>query len=177
MNVFYNMGIKMTYLEVEFYNNKEAMDIVTKNYGKIAGEMAMVLREHLAVTTPITSNSVLVDDSSSDGTGVMITGTCQTDASKMVAYLKKNNPSLSDEYINDLVNHYIKEGEAEGIRGDIAFAQACCETHFWKFDLGTAVTIDQNNFAGIGVTQKGMKGNSFPSVQTGVRAQIQHLKA
>ena len=35
----------------------------------------------------------------------------------------------------------------------------------------------QNNFCGMGVTDNGMKGNSFDTVQLGIRAQIQHLKA
>ena len=37
--------------------------------------------------------------------------------------------------------------------------------------------MDQNNFAGIGVTKNGMKGNSFSHPWIGIRAQIQHLKA
>ena len=60
--------------------------------------------------------------------------------------------------------------------GDIAFAQSCLETGNFTFK-GSAVTLDQNNFAGIGVTQNGMKGNSFDTPQNGIRAQIQHLKA
>ena len=35
----------------------------------------------------------------------------------------------------------------------------------------------QNNFAGIGAVGGGAAGNSFPTAQIGIRAQIQHLKA
>ena len=37
--------------------------------------------------------------------------------------------------------------------------------------------ITQFNFAGLGTTGNGVKGNSFPDVRTGLRAQVQHLKA
>ncbi|MBO6016082.1 MAG: glucosaminidase domain-containing protein [Lachnospiraceae bacterium] len=42
---------------------------------------------------------------------------------------------------------------------------------------GGDVSIEQYNFAGIGATGNGAKGNSFENVQTGIRAQVQHLKA
>ncbi len=42
---------------------------------------------------------------------------------------------------------------------------------------GSAVTLSQNNFCGMGVTSNGMKGNSFGTPQLGIRAQVQHLKA
>lgn len=71
---------------------------------------------------------------------------------------------------------HISEGKTEGVRGDIAFAQSCLETGNFTFN-GSAVTLDQNNFAGIGVTKNGMKGNSFSHPWIGIRAQIQHLKA
>ena len=65
---------------------------------------------------------------------------------------------------------------AEGVRGDIAFAQSCLETGNFTFS-GSAVTLPQNNFCGLGVTQRGKAGLSFESPQLGIRAQIQHLKA
>ncbi len=62
------------------------------------------------------------------------------------------------------------------MRGDIAFAQSCLETGNFTFS-GSAVTLDQNNFCGLGVTQRGKKGLSFATPQLGIRAQVQHLKA
>ena len=76
----------------------------------------------------------------------------------------------------DMLPLYLSEGNAEGVRGDIAFAQSCLETGNFGFS-GSAVTLDQNNFCGMGVTSNGMKGNSFDTPQLGIRAQIQHLKA
>lgn len=71
---------------------------------------------------------------------------------------------------------YLSEGETEGVRGDIAFVQSCLETGNFGFS-GSAVSLDQNNFCGMGVTENGMKGNSFATAQLGIQAQIQHLKA
>lgn len=75
-----------------------------------------------------------------------------------------------------MIPYYISEGQAEGIRGDIAFAQSCLETGNFTF-RDSAVTIGQNNFCGLGVIDNGMKGASFDTPQLGIRAQIQHLKA
>ena len=94
---------------------------------------------------------------------------------QMRAYIKKINPAVPQSVI-DMIPYYISEGAAEGVRGDIAFAQSCLETGNFTFS-GSAVTLDQNNFAGIGVTKNGMKGNSWKTPQIGIRAQIQHLKA
>ncbi len=93
----------------------------------------------------------------------------------MKAYLKKKNPAVPQSVL-DMIPLYISEGEAEGVRGDIAFAQSCLETGNFTFS-GSAVTLSQNNFCGLGVTQRGKTGLSFDTPQLGIRAQIQHLKA
>lgn len=104
-----------------------------------------------------------------------IMGTAAATAVQMQAYIKQVNPSVEQSVI-DMIPLYLSEGEAEGIRGDIAFAQSCLETGNFGFTQ-SAVTLDQNNFAGMGVTQNGMKGLSFDTPQLGIRCQIQHLKA
>lgn len=73
----------------------------------------------------------------------------------------------------EIAKFYISEGAAEGVRGDIAFCQALIETGVFRY--GNDVKWDQNNFCGLGATGGGNPGNSFPTVQTGVRAHIQHL--
>lgn len=70
---------------------------------------------------------------------------------------------------------YIEEAEAEGVRPEVAFAQTMKETGFLQY--GGDASIEQFNFAGLGTTGGGVPGNSYPDVRTGVRAQIQHLKA
>ena len=49
------------------------------------------------------------------------------------------------------------------------------ETGYLQF--GGQVKIEQFNFAGIGATDGGAAGASFEDVRTGVRAQVQHMKA
>ena len=104
-----------------------------------------------------------------------ITGTATATVGQLVAYIKAKNPNVPKSVL-DMASLYLSEGAAEGIRGDVAFAQSCLETGNFAF-AGSAVTLDQNNFCGMGVTANGMKGNSFPTAQVGIRAQIQHLKA
>lgn len=104
-----------------------------------------------------------------------IMGKAVATAEQMKSYLKKKNPSVAQSVL-DMIPLYLSEGEAEGVRGDIAFAQSCLETGNFTFS-GSAVTLSQNNFCGLGVTQKGKAGLSFDTPQLGIRAQMQHLKA
>lgn len=70
----------------------------------------------------------------------------------------------------DMIPLYLLEGAAEGVRSDIAFAQPCLETGNFSFS-SSAVTLDQNNFCGMGVTSNREKGNGFDTPQLGIRAQ------
>lgn len=82
-------------------------------------------------------------------------------------YIKAVNPSVPQSVL-DMILLYLSEGAAEGVRGDVAFAQSCLETGNFTF-AQSAVTLDQNNFCGMGVTEKGMRGNSFATPQLGIR--------
>ena len=104
-----------------------------------------------------------------------ITGKAEATAEQMAAYIKAKNGSVTQSVL-DMIPLYLSEGEAENIRGDIAFAQSCLETGNFTFS-GSAVKLSQNNFCGMGVTKNGETGNSFNTPQLGIRAQIQHLKA
>lgn len=104
-----------------------------------------------------------------------VAGTSVATAEQMIAYIQSVNPNVS-QYVIDMIPYYISEGEAEGIRGDIAFAQSCLETGNFKY-INSAVSLSQNNFCGLGVTYNGVRGCSFATAQLGIRAQIQHLKA
>ena len=104
-----------------------------------------------------------------------IAGAAQATDDQMQTYLRTKNPVVAQS-VFDMIPLYLLEGAAEGIRGDLAFAQSCLETGNFTFK-GSAVTLNQNNFCGLGVTNNGMKGNSFDTPQNGIRAQIQHLKA
>ena len=105
-----------------------------------------------------------------------IIGTPLASQKQCVEYLLSVNPhpaiSVTPE---ELVSFYYEEGMREGIRPDVAFAQALKETGFFRY--GGTVTPDQNNYCGLGTTSAEVKGAYFASSQMGVRAHIQHLLA
>ena len=105
-----------------------------------------------------------------------ILGSAVATQNQCVRYLLANNPvpkiSVSPQ---KLVEYYYDEATREGIRADVAFAQAIHETNFFRFD-GT-VTPAQNNYCGLGTTSSTNQGAYFSTAQLGVRAHIQHLLA
>jgi len=74
-----------------------------------------------------------------------------------------------------LAQLYVEEGAAEGVAGDVAFVQGIVETGWFRF--GGSVPGWKNNFAGIGATDTNPAPATFADARTGVRAQIQHLRA
>lgn len=106
-----------------------------------------------------------------------IAGEAVATAAQMIAYIKAKRPGVEQSVI-DMIPLYLTEGKAEGIAGDIAFAQSCVETGLFALPQETcAVKLSQNNFAMMGVTSTFAQGESFATPQIGIRAQIQHLKA
>jgi len=105
-----------------------------------------------------------------------IIGTPLASQEQCVKYLLRVNPqpeiSVSPR---ELVSYYYEEGAREGVRPDVAFAQALKETGFFRY--GGTVTPDQNNYCGLGTTSENVKGAYFRTAKLGVRAQIQHLLA
>jgi len=93
----------------------------------------------------------------------------------LVRFFTETNPRIGISYLTRLARAYIEEAAAEGINSDIAFCQMVHETDYLRF--GDDVKPGQNNFCGLGATGKDEPGLSFPSVEIGVRAHIQHLKA
>lgn len=67
------------------------------------------------------------------------------------------------------------EAVFENVRPEILYAQIMLETGYLQY--GGDVEINQFNFGGLGATGNGVKGNSFIDVRTGIKAQVQHLKA
>ena len=103
--------------------------------------------------------------------------TCVT-PERLMRFLQKRNKDLIPRF-RDIAQWYQYHGEVWKVRWDYAFFQMALETNFLKFRKPQGGHADarakQNNFAGIGTTGGGVPGNSFPDVQTGVLAQVQHL--
>lgn len=78
LTYFNNLGIPITYLETEFYDNKQAMDQYTKNKSNIAKEIANVIKNNFqninitsnnSTSTASTNNnpSIIIGDSRTEG--------------------------------------------------------------------------------------------------------------
>jgi Mannosyl-glycoprotein endo-beta-N-acetylglucosaminidase/D-alanyl-D-alanine carboxypeptidase len=84
---------------------------------------------------------------------------------------RRRQPSRLAPPIDDVIALYLSEGDAEGVRGDLAFAQAIHETGYF-----TNTDTARNNLAGIAHYDHADTGRSFPDPLNGVRAHIQLLK-
>ena len=108
-----------------------------------------------------------------------ILGMAQATAQQMALFCRSRNaaPRLPACSVEELAQMFLEEGAAEGVRGDVAWAQSLKETGFFRY--GGIVLPEQNNYAGIGALNGNAQGQaaSFPDPRTGARAQIQHLKA
>lgn len=78
-------------------------------------------------------------------------------------------------FINRFIDILFEEAALENIRPDIVFAQMMLETGWLTFQY--TVQENQNNLGGIGATGGGVRGNLFPSLRIGIRANVQHLVA
>ena len=112
----------------------------------------------------------------------LIAGTNSVTVNQMVKYFKASKKTYPAEAlgkggadsIQKFCQIYYEECETEGIKAEVAFAQAMLETGYLQF--GGDVKIEQFNFAGIGAVGGGAAGAYFKDVREGVRAQVQHLK-
>ena len=77
--------------------------------------------------------------------------------------------------VEEIVSLYWVEAGREGVRPDVALAQALVETGY--FTYGGTVKPKQNNYCGLGTTGKKVRGAKFKTPELGVRAHIQHLLA
>jgi len=91
---------------------------------------------------------------------------------RLMAYVHERNPKLDPRY-ETLASEYMRHGEALNVRWDYAFFQMLLETGYLAY--GGDVKPEQNNFAGLGATGKGARGESFKDISAGARAHIEHL--
>src|SRR5262245_12532267 len=106
--------------------------------------------------------------------GDPIMGPTVLNAGEMAAWLRSSgaSPRLSGGMtVEQIAQIYVDEGNAENVRGDVAFAQANIETG------GFSAGGSDNNFSGLGACNGCGGQNRFPTALDGIRAQIQLLKA
>ena len=157
-------------------------------------------RDNNGVLTGLAAGTVQVETSNNSGSGgnsdniqelTSIMGNTTVTAQQLIdlytssgniypSYYTENNRNVD---LARFVELYIEEANAEGVRAEVAFAQAMKETGWLQF--GGDVSISQFNFAGLGAIGGGASGMSFAikygdnenGIRMGIRAQIQHLKA
>lgn len=105
-----------------------------------------------------------------------IFGQPEVSKEQMVSFIRRHNPfPRINCSLEELVDIYYEEATHEGIRPDLALAQAILETGYFRF--GKDVLPQQNNYSGLGTTGSGVQGAFFETPRLGVRAHIQHLLA
>jgi len=96
---------------------------------------------------------------------------------RLMAFLKQRNANLDPRY-DAIATEYMRHGEQLGLRWDYAFYQMVVETgalSYWRGNRAGDVKPEQNNFAGLGATGNGERGESFKDIVSGVRAHLEHL--
>ncbi len=152
---------KSMLIEVCFCDNKQDVDVYNAAGGAqgIAKGIFEALWDYVDTIGTITGE-------------MPIMGSSIATVEQLNALLLSVNPQATN-YLH-LAEIFLEEGEKEGVRGDGAFCQSLIETGYFKF--GGDVKPEQHNYAGLGATG-GVPGLSFLDDRTGIRAQIQHLKA
>lgn len=112
-------------------------------------------------------------EGSSDDPVPTIVGASALDAAQLVAwYQAQGYEDATPAPIGELASLYIDEGEALGVRGDIAFAQAIVETAGFI----SPEAANNNDYAGIGFCDSCSHGIHFPTPKAGVTGQLELLR-
>lgn len=148
---------KSMLIECCFCDNQHDIDI----YQEVGGSEAVAKSIYRAIVPHILQ---------AQETAIM--GSSVATAEQLNEHLLSVNPRAAG-YLH-LAAIFLDEGAKEDVRGDGAFCQALIETGYFRF--GGDVQPGQHNFAGLGATG-GVPGLTFADDRTGIRAQIQHLKA
>ena len=94
---------------------------------------------------------------------------------RFYSHATSKNPDLDEYYARRLFGSYETECTAEGVSPVVALSQMIHETDYLLFT--GAVQPTQYNFAGLGSTSEEIVGLNFGTMDRGVRAHVQHLKA
>ncbi|MEZ5239394.1 MAG: glucosaminidase domain-containing protein [Microthrixaceae bacterium] len=114
------------------------------------------------------------DDLSVDGLGPTILGETLLSAEDLAAFSARRTGAAPSIDLLELARLFVFEGAAEGVRGDIAWAQSILETGNFGYK-GSMVSTSDNNYAGIGACDSCSSGFTYGTPQLGVRAQMQLL--
>ena len=151
--------------------SKKYTDITDNNSNINNGVNASTKKDEGNIESKVVEGTYLIEGTTSVSVKQMTDYFRQSKYSYPTDIMKKGGASTLEEFCQI----YYEEAEKEGIKAEVAFAQAMKETGWLQFKGD--VKAEQYNFAGMGATGNGVTGESFKDVREGVRAQIQHLKA
>ena len=104
-----------------------------------------------------------------------VMGGVHTTFERFYSHVRSKNPELDVYYARRLFESYDVECRTEGVSPVVALSQMIHETDYLLFT--GAVRPTQYNYAGLGSTSTGVAGLNFGTMDRGVRAHVQHLKA
>ena len=151
--------------------SKKHTDITDNNSNINNGVNASTKKDEGNIESKVVEGTYLIEGTTSVSVKQMTDYFRQSKYSYPTDIMKKGGASTLEEFCQI----YYEEAEKEGIKAEVAFAQAMKETGWLQFKGD--VKAEQYNFAGMGATGNHVTGESFKDVREGVRAQIQHLKA
>ena len=151
--------------------SKKYTDITDNNSNINNGVNASTKKDEGNIESKVVEGTYLIEGTTSVSVKQMTDYFRQSKYSYPTDIMKKGGASTLEEFCQI----YYEEAEKEGIKAEVAFAQAMKETGWLQFKGD--VKAEQYNFAGMGATGNRVTGESFKDVREGVRAQIQHLKA
>ena len=151
--------------------SKKYTDITDNNSTTNNGVNSSTKKDEENIESKVVEGTYLIEGTTSVSVKQMTDYFRQSKYSYPTDIMKKGGASTLEEFCQI----YYEEAEKEGIKAEVAFAQAMKETGWLQFKGD--VKAEQYNFAGMGATGNSVAGESFKDVREGVRAQIQHLKA
>ncbi|HWG74530.1 MAG TPA: glucosaminidase domain-containing protein [Acidimicrobiales bacterium] len=149
--------------------------VVATDQATVATDQGTLAAAQVALTNAVGAlgGTMAVPAAGGDGSP-SIMGPSALNAADLVGWFNSTgNVVLTSASIHQLAQWYMSEGAAEGVRGDIAFAQAVIETGSFT----SPDSVDLNNYAGVGHCDSCPAGFDFPSPLMGVRGQLQLLHA
>jgi hypothetical protein len=140
--------------------------------GGVVGVIAVMTALPILAAGTTSPDGCLTGQAEADGTPTIL-GPATLTVAQLTTWWDatgRPQPSRLAIPIRDVIALYLSEGDLEGVRGDLALAQAIVETGYF-----TNRDTSRNNFAGIGHFDDTAAGLRFPDPVAGVRAHIQLL--
>ena len=134
-----------------------------------------VVRSTLALFLAIGFLVSVTAESYAPFTDLPLMGSNLTTFSRFYRHIASKNGNMDEYYVRRLYDTYLLECRKEGVDPVVALSQMVHETNYLLFT--GAVGATQYNYAGLGSTSPGTPGLDFGTMDVGVRAHVQHLKA